>query len=237
MFVQTEQDEKGNYFNYLFKLNEITKEYTIIKIENNNKEFIVDFDANNEYLVVLNWKEALIYKFEKNTYIFNDKYCCSSYRNVSIKENFLILCECKITSFTMNKKNHTQILKYDIKKKEIISDEWLPNPEGFQFTFFGPRNLIEANSNYTLVADAINYKIKAYNSKNEVTDEISRKDVDWKTHPTTDSILKSIYITNTEIKYEIDKLRPLTGLISLIHRMSFINDSTFVFCFGLSQKR
>jgi len=95
-------------------------------------------------------------------------------------------------------------------------------------TFFGPRNLIEANSNYTLVADAVNYKIKVYNSKNEVTDEIARKDVDWKTHPSIDSVLKSIDIKSTYPKESIDKLRPLTGLISLIHRMSFINDSTFV---------
>lgn len=95
-------------------------------------------------------------------------------------------------------------------------------------TFFGPRNLIEANSNFTLVADANNYKIKVYNSKNEVIDEIRRKNVDWKKHPITDSVLKSIDITNTDIGIEFDKLRPLTGLISLIHRMSFINDSTFV---------
>ncbi len=226
---QIEKDEKGNYFNYLFKFDEKTKDYKIFKIENNRKCYTNNIDVNDRYFTLLSWDSTLIYKWKDDNYYYEDNFIFKGwFDNIVIDNDFIILYDCGIASSTMNEDTQTHLIKYDLKKEKNVIDELLPNPEGFQFTFFGPRNLIEANSNFTLVADANNYKIKVYNSKNEVTDEIARNDVDWKTHPTTDSILKSIDITNTEIKYEIDKLRPFTGLISLIHRMSFINDSTFV---------
>ena len=205
------------------------KKETIYKIENLDKQYVHNFDANEEYFVILNWKGVLIYKWENDNYYSNDKFeYVGSFYNIVINNDFIILYDCVITSSSMRNKTQTNILKYDLQKKEIVLEQMLPNPEGFQFTFFEPRNLIEANEKFTLVADANNYKIKVYNPKNEAIDEITRNDVDWITHPTTDSILKTIDITNNRPKNSIDNLRPLTGLISLIHRMSFINDSTFV---------
>jgi len=205
------------------------KKETIYKIENLDKQYVHNFDANEEYFVILNWKGVLIYKWENDNYYSNDKFeYVGSFYNIVINNDFIILYDCVITSSSMRNKTQTNILKYDLQKKEIVLEQMLPNPEGFQFTFFEPRNLIEANEKFTLVADANNYKIKVYNPKNDAIDEITRNDVDWKTHPTTDSILKTIYITSNRPKESIDNLRPLTGLISLTHRMSFINDSTFV---------
>ncbi|NLO18459.1 MAG: hypothetical protein GX121_01030 [Ignavibacteria bacterium] len=221
------QDEKGNYIYYLMKYDKEKKE-TIYKIENQDKQDGHDFDANEEYFVITNWKEVIIYKWDQDNYYYNDKLSHNGYRNFSMKNNIFLFYDCTINSTSMNGKSQTYLLKYDLNNREIILDETLPNPNGFQMTFFQPRNLIEANANFTLVADANNYKIKVYNPKNEVFDEIKRDDVDWITDPSTDSILKEIDITSTNPKESIDKLRPLTGLISLIHRMSFINDTTFV---------
>lgn len=222
------QDEKGNYVYFLMKYDKEKKE-TVYKIENQDKRYANNFDANDEYFVIMNWKEVIIYKWKDVNYYYNDKFeYAGSYYNIVINNDLIILYDCVVTSSSKRNKTQTNILKYDLQKREIILDEMLSNPEGFQFTFFQPRNLIEANANFTLVADANNYKIKVYNPKNEVIDEIKREDVDWKTHPTTDSVLKLIDIINPYKKVEFDKLRPLTGLISLIHRMSFINDSTFV---------
>jgi len=222
------QDENGKYIYYLMKY-DCEKKETIYKIENLDKQYVHNFDANEEYFVIINWKEAIIYKWNKDNYNFINKLNLHiGFRNFFMKNNLFVFYDCTINSKSMYEDTQTYLLKYDLKSKEIILNETLPNPEGFQFTFFWPRNLIEANEKFTLVADANNYKIKVYNPKNEVTDEITRKDIDWKTHPTTDSILKTIDITSNRPKESIDNLRPLTGLISLIHRMSFINDSTFV---------
>jgi len=224
-----EQDEKGNYFNYLFKFDEKTKDYNIFKIENYRKCYTNNIDVNDRYFTLLSWDSTLIYKWKDDNYYYYDNFKFDGwFNNIVIESNYIFLYDCVIASSTMDEDTQTHLIKYDLNKEKNAIDELLPNPEGFQMTFFGPRNLIEANSNYTLVADAVNYKIKVYNSKNEVTDEIARKDVDWKTHPSIDSVLKSIDIKSTYPKESIDKLRPLTGLISLIHRMSFINDSTFV---------
>ncbi len=222
------QDENGNYIYYLMKYDSEKKE-TIYKIENQDKLSVHNFDVNEEYFVLLIWKRVLIFKWKDDNYYYENKFrYYGNFDNIVLDNNFIFLYDCFITSFTMYEDTQTHLIKYDLNKEKMVIDEWLPNPVGFQMTFFQPRNLIEANSNFTLVADAINYKIKVYNSKNEVTDSITRKDIDWKTHPTTDSILKTIDITSNRPKESIDNLRPLTGLISLIHRMSFINDSTFV---------
>jgi len=224
-----EQDKEGNYFNYLIKYNNTKKESIVLKIENKGKYQAYNIDINEKYFALLCWKRVLIYKWENNNYHYNDEFKYDgSFDNIVLDKNFIFLYDCCIASSTMDEDTQTHLIKYDLEKEKIVFDEWLPNPDGFQFTFFGPRNLIEANEKFTLVADANNYKIKVYNPKNDAIDEITRNDVDWKTHPTTDSILKTIYITSNRPKESIDNLRPLTGLISLTHRMSFINDSTFV---------
>jgi len=107
-----EQDEKGNYFNYLFKFDEKTKDYNIFKIENYRKCYTNNIDVNDRYFTLLSWDSTLIYKWKDDNYYYYDNFKFDGwFNNIVIESNYIFLYDCVIASSTMDEDTQTHLIK------------------------------------------------------------------------------------------------------------------------------
>lgn len=218
---------------YLFRYDLVTNLLDTFYIPLNNK-YIYNFCINDKYLVINNDKNLTVFNVIKNqnTLSFKHKF------NINIKVTYyqgtlkfikdkLIAYGSDLSTSRLDQKTQTSLVMIDLEKAQKIKEYFFVNPEGLPMLWFQPRIVITANENNIIVSDIINYKFRLYNYDFELLNtfvldsNFQEKvlDVDYKKK------LDAIDIFSGQAKVGMEKLINLTGDISLIHRVEFINDS------------
>jgi hypothetical protein len=119
----------------------------------------------------------------------------------------------------------------DIKDSNNNQIRTFNEPEGFYWTLFQPRIIIDATANQILTTDITKYSIKIFDNKGEIKDSLLRNIPDWKavTYPMTKFDGKH----PTSI---ISYLQSDTTTTSLIHKAEFVNDSLIFVTYSIADE-
>lgn len=190
-------------------------------------------DINKDTLIVLIYKYLLIYKLSDDSAsliniinlneLFNKDllYLANS---IKIKGNKL---------YGMNEYYHTKrdstfyYWCYDIKEPTNSKFIYLPEPKGYYWTLFQPRQIMDVSENEVITTDITEYSIRVENLKNGKTDTLTRTIPNW----------LAAYYPTSKFKDRhpgqvIEFLQNDTSTISTMNNIQFIDDNRIFVCYS-----
>lgn len=194
---------------------------------------INDFFIKEDKLYISTYMSFLIYNIDnKNKTFILEKVIQTSnvYRNISLKNNLIVLHGCEQHSINIHIEDHLfcQTLIYDIDLDTTVTiKNDLYQPEGSEFLLFQPKNNISLdNKSNFLITDIINPNVNYFDIKGSLLKKETIQLDFWKDNKAEN--LNKKFIKTKDVKSVIENMRPMTDSLSFIHFSQFLNDTTFV---------
>lgn len=206
------------------------------------------FAISDNYLIISGMDRFLIYNKKNDEFVFsyvisaedvyghNDQLCFSK---LKIVDNILLGYRCTLgdagaESF-LKQANDTQlvstaIMKYDLKNKKLLNFKMVyPEPKGFAFLNFAPRENIDCNGNFYIISDVTEYNLYLYDTDWNLTDKISPNHSTW----IIDEKLPDARTVATACRKfgntaTFDLVSSFLHTTSLTYNVMFLNDETIL---------
>ena len=190
-------------------------------------------DITNDSLFVLIYKYLLVYKFSNdsdsliNIINLNDLF----HKNLLYYANSIKIKGNKV--YGLNEYYHTKrdstfyYWYYDINEPGNSKFIQLPEPKGYYWTLFQPRQVLDISENEVITTDITEYSIKVINLINGKTDTLTRRIPNW----------KAVYYLTSKFKNQhpaqvISFLQNDTNTISTMNNIQFIDENKIFVCYS-----
>lgn len=182
------------------------------------------FALNENYLVVTDWDK--IHIFINNNFNFIYKYSFDiNYPIESVKiVKKLIYLQGAIIGSNIDLDSHIVAVKIDIEKNDINVLK-LKDPEGFGFSFFTPKNIIDFQDTLIYVSNFTKYTIDIYNWEGKFINSFGRTPNKWINSDI--EIPKYPKGSNKPGKF-INEITPFFKKQSIINKMYFIDTNQII---------
>lgn len=192
---------------------------------------LADVAVNDTHICLLFWRALLIYRrigdsVELRPTIVPLEY---SYDQIALRGSHCFLGLCDISAREYGD-HFTFAAMIDLESGTIRSILPLPDPEGFQFTSFVPRRIMEFTRDEILVADIPRYRINVYDHAGKPVALLERRIDDWER--TFDTGYRSYVIPIGKVPFGakgmLDSLRPYVFTRYMIRLIDLVDDSTLM---------
>ncbi|GAB1372266.1 hypothetical protein MASR1M45_23280 [Candidatus Kapaibacterium sp.] len=126
-----------------------------------------------------------------------------------------------------NSSNNLYYYKVDLNNLNIREFIELDLPKGFYWTLFQPRNIIDFTNGKFLYTNVTEYEIYIHNFSKGIIDTIKRDLPDWRSNTFSNTKFSGIHPVQIA-----ETLQKESETNCLIHRASFVNDSTILVCYS-----
>lgn len=187
---------------------------------------IESFIVSNDTLFFTDWETFHAFKFNKNSteHLFSTT-LPDSFNYLKKIGDIIYLFKSSVSSSGYLSHACTRVEKIKLKLGKQ-SSLVLPDPASVGFSFFGPTKIMDINQDYIAIADYDKYIIHFYDLDGNLIDSINYSCPMWK-NQNSQTIIPFGEETTNAIKY-MNKIRPLTAKINLIHRIDFVENNLIV---------
>ena len=193
--------------------------------ENN---WITDFVVDNNNLVIISVSYFYFYKVDNGKLILERKIEDKDRRGYSssylCSNGNVLLAEC---CFACG--NPGTLITVIDRQSGTVTKKELPNPKGYQLTFFCPKRLISFYNDKLAVADVTDFSIRIYDSQVNLLEVISMK-TDWVRNQIFENELDKMGTSSRKLTSNVGYFQNQSNIISKIMYCDFISDSTILVC-------
>jgi hypothetical protein len=128
-------------------------------------------------------------------------------------------------------------MKYDLKNKKTINFEIIyPEPKGFGFLNFIPRENIACNGKYYVISDVSEYNLYLYDTDWNLIDKISPNHKNWVQNKKLPDARTVASAYKEAPQKSIKLMQPFTRKTSLIYNIFFKNSETILVSWSVPSK-
>ncbi len=226
--------------NFLIKNCKDTNQNVIVKIpdfilkEGCNRFSVDCIDIRNDsifvllrtYLIMYKMlgNEAILFKYINLEDIFHKNLLYYASNSLKIRGNKI---------YGLNENYHTKrdstfyYWYYDIKEPGNSKFVNLPEPKGFYWTLFKPRQILDISEKEILMTDITEYSIKVKNLNSGKTDTLTRTIPNWKA-----VCYSTLKFKNRHPAQVINFFQNDTNTISTMNNIQFIDDNRIFVCYS-----
>lgn len=218
IYNQIHKDSSYYYIKVLeLKENETIK-LLVPEYLSDNSAILSDFKVFNNYIALLFYgKSLLIFENNKLIYEFKDSY----YKHLKFIDSNLYAFSRDIYDGTKILNINLNNLKFN-EYKDVVEFE----NNDLLFTLFQPRKLIDISNNIIINSAVTSYNFNILNLNFEKYDPKIKPPQKWRKNETESLAIEDVNLKDAKIL--INKIRPFTKTMSLIHRVDFLDDYLLV---------